>query len=75
MATTQIHVSAHQRPKPAQRFGEVLGQFVSELKRSLFDHYRPECHYMRGPGPRWRERYGRAFQAGAMAHEGRSNRA
>jgi hypothetical protein len=23
----------------------------------LFDPYRPELHYMRGPGPRWREKY------------------
>ncbi|MEA2934573.1 MAG: hypothetical protein QOD74_1219 [Variibacter sp.] len=26
------------------------------LLRDLFDPYRPERHYMRGPGPRWRER-------------------
>jgi hypothetical protein len=24
---------------------------------SLTDPYRPELHYMRGPGPRWRERH------------------
>lgn len=23
----------------------------------VFDPYRPELHYMRGPGPRWREKY------------------
>jgi hypothetical protein len=23
----------------------------------LFDGYRPELHYMRGPGPRWREKH------------------
>jgi hypothetical protein len=22
----------------------------------LFDDYRPELHYMRGPGPKWREK-------------------
>jgi hypothetical protein len=26
--------------------------------RRLFDPYRPEFHYMRGPGPRWREKHG-----------------
>ena len=26
----------------------------------LFDHYRPELHYMRGPGPKWREKHGEA---------------
>ncbi len=24
----------------------------------LFDSYRPELHYMRGPGPKWREKHG-----------------
>ena len=26
------------------------------LRTSLFDSYRPELHYMRGPGPKCRER-------------------
>jgi hypothetical protein len=26
--------------------------------RTLFDTYRPELHYMRGPGPKWREKHG-----------------
>ena len=25
------------------------------LKKGLFDPYRPELHYMRGPGPKWHE--------------------
>ena len=29
-----------------------------ELIRGLFDPYRPELHYMRGPGPKWREKHG-----------------
>jgi hypothetical protein len=24
----------------------------------LTDRYRPEFHYMRGPGPKWREKHG-----------------
>ena len=27
------------------------------LRTSLFDPYRPELHYMRGPGPKWREKH------------------
>ncbi len=27
------------------------------ILRDLFDPYRPELHYMRGPGPKWRERH------------------
>lgn len=23
----------------------------------LFESYRPELHYMRGPGPKWHEKY------------------
>jgi len=28
------------------------------LRSSLIDPYRPELHYMRGPGPKWREKHG-----------------
>ena len=28
------------------------------LWRVLFDNYRPERHYMRGPGPAWHAKYG-----------------
>ena len=34
----------------------------------LSDHYRPELHYMRGPGPKWLEKH--AGQSGASAIEG-----
>jgi hypothetical protein len=27
------------------------------LHMALFDTYRPELHYMRGPGPKWREKH------------------
>lgn len=27
------------------------------LMTSIFDPYRPELHYMRGPGPKWREKH------------------
>ena len=27
------------------------------LRRDMFDSYRPELYYMRGPGPRWREKH------------------
>jgi hypothetical protein len=28
------------------------------LTRDLSDPYRPELHYMRGPGPKWRAKHG-----------------
>ena len=29
-----------------------------QLHKALSDTYRPELHYMRGPGPKWREKHG-----------------
>jgi len=29
-----------------------------ELIKAFSDPYRPERHYMRGPGPKWREKHG-----------------
>ena len=31
------------------------------------DPYRPELHYMRGPGPKWRETHARNHAAGGRA--------
>jgi hypothetical protein len=30
---------------------------VGSMVRELFDPYRPELHYMRGPGPKWRAKH------------------
>jgi hypothetical protein len=46
-------------------------KIVRELLRSfahLFDSYRPELHYMRGPGPKWHAKLsGTATKAAAPA--------
>jgi hypothetical protein len=38
-----------------------IGRAVADLWRTvtsdLFDEYRPERHYMRGPGPKWRAKH------------------
>jgi hypothetical protein len=34
----------------------------------LFDGYRPELHYMRGPGPKWHEKYD-GVSLGADEHQ------
>jgi len=34
----------------------VVGLWRS-LTKDLFDPYRPELYYMRGPGPKWREKH------------------
>jgi hypothetical protein len=35
---------------------EALARRWRWLSTSLFDPYRPELHYMRGPGPKYREK-------------------
>ena len=45
-------------PQPFAGFGSVLAGFWRELTRHLFNDYRPELHYMRGPGPAWRAKHG-----------------
>ena len=35
---------------------EIL-QVEDTLFRKIFNHYRPELHYMRGPGPKWLEKH------------------
>jgi hypothetical protein len=32
--------------------------FWRQFFARVFDPYRPELHYMRGPGPAWRAKYG-----------------
>jgi len=47
--------------KLAARKNSALVADVVELFRNLakvlFDSYRPELHYMRGPGPKWRAKH------------------
>jgi hypothetical protein len=40
--------------------GAELAQIWRTLKKDLCDPYRPELHYMRGPGPKWHEKYANA---------------
>lgn len=39
-------------------FLESLTTMARSAFREWFDPYRPERHYMRGPGPKWREKNG-----------------
>ncbi len=36
-----------------------LVEMLENLANSLFDTYRPELHYMRGPGPKWHAKHER----------------
>jgi hypothetical protein len=57
-AGTEVSMPQRQpnvRAKPQAPADGLLG-FAFALIRSAFDPYRPERHYMRGPGPKWRAR-------------------
>jgi hypothetical protein len=41
---------------PANKRRSNLTEFV-RLFRSMTDPYRPELHYMRGPGPKWHAKH------------------
>ena len=44
---------------PAGQFGLAgLKAFWRHFFTTAFHPYRPELHYMRGPGPAWRAKYG-----------------
>jgi hypothetical protein len=46
--------SAKRDSRVAADFGAFWHQFFIRA----FDPYRPELHYMRGPGPAWRAKHG-----------------
>jgi hypothetical protein len=54
MTTLQQTVLAS--PRRATDFFAELVELVRAL-RAPFDSYRPERHYMRGPGPRWHAKH------------------
>jgi hypothetical protein len=41
-----------------RRFRNEIKARGDKLMESVFDPYRPELHYMRGPGPKWHARHG-----------------
>jgi hypothetical protein len=44
---------------PPPRSPDATARRWRRLSAWLFDSYRPELYYMRGPGPKWREKHGR----------------
>jgi len=44
----------------------AIASLWRSLRKDLFDTYRPELHYMRGPGPRWRAKHQNRSHASAM---------
>ncbi len=46
-------------PRPFAGLGRFLSAFWGELTRDAIRPYRPELHYMRGPGPACKAKYGK----------------
>jgi hypothetical protein len=44
-------------PRPARGLRASLAETWRAVSERLFDSYRPERHYMRGPGPRWHAKH------------------
>ena len=43
--------------KQGPSFSATLAMLWRTFRRDAFDDYRPELHYMRGPGPKWRAKH------------------
>ncbi len=50
-------------PRPFAGLARALTAIWHEITRDLTRPYRPERHYMRGPGPACRAKYGQPPQA------------
>jgi hypothetical protein len=44
---------ARKTAESASEFGSVVHNLIMDVR----DCYRPELHYMRGPGPKWRAKH------------------
>ena len=51
-----LHSPAHAGAGLAKPLAE-LRAFLRQFFARAFDPYRPELHYMRGPGPAWRAKH------------------
>lgn len=52
--------------KPFRRRLSVLMTRWQRLIRTACDPYRPELHYMRGPGPKWHAKHQGRAASGAL---------
>jgi hypothetical protein len=55
MARTTYQMLASRRAAPG--LAADIAELFWNLTRTLLDPYRPELHYMRGPGPKWHARH------------------
>ncbi|QHO74442.1 hypothetical protein ACH79_19145 [Bradyrhizobium sp. CCBAU 051011] len=53
ISSASLHAPAHASAGLAKPLAE-LRAFLRQFIAKAFNPYRPELHYMRGPGPAWR---------------------
>jgi hypothetical protein len=56
--TVQHSAMVKSGSQPALRQGKGWTEPFRRLLKDLSESYRPELHYMRGPGPKWRAKHG-----------------
>jgi hypothetical protein len=57
LTSVSLSSSAVKRGEPSGLVAEIKS-FWGEFFSRTFNPYRPELHYMRGPGPAWHAKYG-----------------
>ena len=57
MAKTNASIAA-KTGQHGPRLSLTVALIWRNFCRDAFDGYRPELHYMRGPGPKWRAKHG-----------------
>ncbi len=67
MIRARTRVRKRSARRQGLRPGADIGALFHDLLQALFDPYRPELHYMRGPGPRWRAKHDCCAPADAPA--------
>ena len=58
ISSASLHAPANSRAGQAKPFAG-LRAFLRQFIAKAFSTYRPELHYMRGPGPAWRAKHTR----------------
>jgi hypothetical protein len=53
----QAALASSSRPLDPHEIAAALVEASRNWLRDLFHPYRPERHYMRGPGPKWRAKH------------------
>ena len=60
ISSASLHAAANSRDGLAKPLAESLAElrvFWRQFFARAFNPYRPELHYMRGPGPAWRAKH------------------